>query len=80
MAIPAPDPARLTVEVELLRGREAGTRTLTLRPGARARDAVRALGLAPEGAAVLQDGVPVPLDLPLRSGQRLTVVPTFSGG
>jgi len=41
---------------------------------------VRQAGMTPEGCAVLIGETPVPLDLPVESPTRLTVVPTFSGG
>ncbi|MGI0132763.1 MAG: hypothetical protein ACREDK_06715 [Thermoplasmata archaeon] len=42
--------------------------------------ALRAIGQPPEGCAVLLKDVPVPLDLPLDTPLRFTVVRTFSGG
>jgi sulfur carrier protein ThiS len=70
----------LAVEVELVRGTRGEVHRLELAPGTRVREAVRQLGLAPEGTAVLLDDTPVPLDLPLERPVRLTVLPTFSGG
>ncbi|MCI4365815.1 MAG: hypothetical protein L3K10_07155 [Thermoplasmata archaeon] len=53
---------------------------LTVALGSSVREAVRRVGLAPEGSAVLIDDVPVPLDLPIERALRLVVLPTFSGG
>jgi sulfur carrier protein ThiS len=70
----------LTVEVEVARGGRSHIRVLALAHGTKVREAVRQVGLAPEGTSVLVDGVSVPLDLPIERPVRLVVVPTFSGG
>ena len=71
----------LVVEVAVERaGAPKGFRPLELPPGSRVRDAVRAVGQAPEGSAVLLDDRPVPLDRALAPGDRVVVIPTFSGG
>ncbi|HEY6238609.1 MAG TPA: hypothetical protein VIZ68_05430 [Thermoplasmata archaeon] len=54
--------------------------TVDVPVGALVRVAVRAVGHAAEGCAVLIGDRPVPLDLPLVEPTRLTVIPTFSGG
>lgn len=48
--------------------------------GATVRDALRESGYLAEGCIVLIDDLSVPLDAPLSSGTRLTVVRAFSGG
>jgi len=48
--------------------------------GTLVRAVVRSAGEAPEGCAVLIEGMSVPLDTPTERPTRLTVVPTFSGG
>ncbi|HTP55639.1 MAG TPA: hypothetical protein VML53_03105 [Thermoplasmata archaeon] len=48
--------------------------------GTLVRDAIRAVAGSPEGCAVLLDGVPIPLDLPVDRPMSLVIVPTFSGG
>ncbi len=70
----------LALEVEVARAGRSHIHHLEIAPGTLVREAVRRIGLAPEGTAVLIDGVPVPLDLPLHGVARIVVVPTFSGG
>jgi sulfur carrier protein ThiS len=70
----------LAIEIEVVRAGRSEVHHLDLPRGILVRDAVRRIGLAPEGTAVLVDETPVPLDLPLDRPLRLTVVPTFSGG
>lgn len=70
----------LHVALEVLRGGRSEVRNVDLPAGAIVRDALRALGRPAEGCAVLDGPTPIPLDAPLADGQRLTVVPTFSGG
>jgi sulfur carrier protein ThiS len=48
--------------------------------GAPLRHALRAVGQAPEGSAVLRGSTPLPLDTPLSTDERLTVLSAFSGG
>ena len=74
---PAP---RIAVVLEIARAGAPERRRVLLVPGATIRDALRAAGAAPEGTAVLRDGVPQPLDTPIDRPLTLTVVPTFSGG
>ncbi len=80
LPLSAPGRPMITLEVELARAGRSERRRLTFPAGVQVREAVRAVGLRPEGAAVLQDDIPVPLDLVLESSTRLTIVPTFSGG
>jgi sulfur carrier protein ThiS len=70
----------MLVTVDIARGASSTPRTLDLPEGSNVRDAVRAVGLAPEGAAVLHDGRPIPLDTRVTPGIILVVIPTFSGG
>ncbi len=70
----------LTVHLELARAGRSETFTLQVARGTLLRQALRSVGQAAEGAAVLQNGRPVPLDLPLERAGRFTVIPTFSGG
>jgi sulfur carrier protein ThiS len=70
----------LSVTVDVGRAGTPDVRTVQLPPGSLVRDAVRAVGQAPEGCVVLLDSLPLPLDEPLRDSVRLTVVPAFSGG
>jgi sulfur carrier protein ThiS len=55
-------------------------RTVQVPSGTLLRVALRQVGQAAEGCAVLDAGVSVPLDTPLRISGHLTVIPTFSGG
>jgi len=66
--------------VELTRARRITRRRLRVASGVTVKELLRRVGEPPEGCAVLIDGVPVPLDLPLDRSSRLVVIPTFSGG
>ncbi|MCI4329296.1 MAG: MoaD/ThiS family protein [Thermoplasmata archaeon] len=69
------------MEVDVARGRRPGpVVTVSVAPGTPVRQLLRSLGHAPEGSAVLVDGVPVPLDTRIVAPVRFTIVPTFSGG
>lgn len=70
----------LSIEIEVARAGRSHLHRIEVAPGSLVREAVRRIGLAPEGTAVLIDGAPVPLDLPIDSVVKLVVVPTFSGG
>ena len=72
--------APLSVVVELTRARRITRRRLRVASGVTVKELLRRVGEPPEGCAVLIDGVPVPLDLPLDRSSRLVVIPTFSGG
>ena len=78
--LPLSASAMVTVEVELVRARGSVVRSQTVARGTLVKELVRAVGQAPEGAAVLVEGVSVPLDEPVDRPMRLVVVPTFSGG
>jgi len=74
-------PPLVRVELVVARGSRPGRpRALEVPSGTLVRSVLRQLGHAPEGSAVLEAGVPLPLDTPLVRSVRLTVVPTFSGG
>ncbi len=70
----------LDVEFEIARAGRSEIRRLRVAPGTLLRVALRSIGQAPEGSAVLLGDQPVPLDQPIDRGDRFTVVPTFSGG
>jgi len=70
----------VSVEVEVARSGRSRTSQLEVVPGTLVRDVVRRAGEVPEGCAVLVGETPVPLDFPIESAVRLTIVPTFSGG
>ncbi len=72
--------ATISVEIEVARAGAGGPQRIQLARGTLVRELLHRLGHAPEGSAVLIDGVSVPLDTPLDADVRLTVVPTFSGG
>ena len=83
---PPPEPlplsasATIPVEVELARARAPVLHSRRVAPGTLVREVVRSVGQAPEGSAILVDGVSVPLDMPIERPVRLVVVSTFSGG
>jgi hypothetical protein len=70
----------LEVRFEIARGGSAIVRVLSVPPGTPLRQALRTMGLAPEGCAVLRAERPVPLDLLITEPGTFTVIPTFSGG
>jgi sulfur carrier protein ThiS len=73
-------PLPVDVIVEIARAGTTRSQTISVPHGTLLREAVRPLAGSPEGYAVLLDGVPVPLDLPIDRPMHLVVVPTFSGG
>ena len=73
-------PPMLHVTVDLVRGGKSERRQFELPDGTVVRDAVRAAGGVPEASAAMIAGRSVPLDRPLRDGDLLEVVRTFSGG
>lgn len=70
----------LEVRFETVRAGTSVTRTVPLAAGTLLREALRSIGQAPEGCAVLRGERPVPLDLPITEAGTFTVIPTFSGG
>ena len=68
------------VELEVTRMGRIELRKVSIPVGAPVRTALRAIGVFAEGAAVLLDGLSLPMDEPIDRPVRLTVVPTFSGG
>ncbi len=70
----------LDVEFELVRAGRSEIRRLRVASGTPLRIALRSIGQAPEGSAVLCGDRPVPLDEPIDREGRFTVIPTFSGG
>jgi sulfur carrier protein ThiS len=68
------------VVFELVRAGRTESRTVEVPLGTPVRRALRSIGQAPEGSAVLEGEEPVPLDRPIRSASRFTVLSTFSGG
>ncbi|MCI4319209.1 MAG: hypothetical protein L3K23_03635 [Thermoplasmata archaeon] len=68
------------LELEWVRAGRRELRVVELPAGSPVRAALRASGWAAEGCAVLDGETPLPLDAPVVSDRRLTVVPTFSGG
>jgi sulfur carrier protein ThiS len=78
--LPLSASAPVPVEVEVARAGRAAVHVREVAPGTLVKEVVRSVGEAPEGSAVLIDGVSVPLDTPVDRPLRLVVVPTFSGG
>ena len=83
---PPPEPlplsasATIRVEVEVARARDSVLHSREVAPGTLVKEVVRSVGQAPEGTAVLVDGISIPLDTPVDRPVHLVVVPTFSGG
>lgn len=68
------------VVLEVTRASSTQTFELVVPRSTLLRDVLRQVGLASEGSAVLLGDTPLPLDTPIESAVRITVVPTFSGG
>lgn len=70
----------IRIELEVVRAGSSNLHVAEVSPGAPLRSALRAIGQAAEGCAVLDGDRPIPLDTPLLAPARFTVLPTFSGG
>jgi sulfur carrier protein ThiS len=73
-------PSKVSVVIEFTRGGSVERQRVRVAPGTLVRTVLRSSGRSPEGCAVLQGDVSIPLDTPIMGPVRLTVVPTFSGG
>jgi sulfur carrier protein ThiS len=80
LPLSASPPPPVNVTFEITRGASCTVHSLEVPIGSTVRVALKRLGVAAEGCAVLEDGRSVPLDMPIHSTKRLTIVPTFSGG
>jgi hypothetical protein len=80
LPLSASPPGSVRLELEIVRGGRSEVRSVEVPVGTLLRVALRAISQAPEGSAVLRGEVPLPLDTPIRVAERLTVIPTFSGG
>jgi len=69
----------MKVKVHLLPARKEMV-VLDLPEGATAEDAMRALGLLPDGWIALKGGEPVPIDERLDDGDEMKLVSVASGG
>jgi len=54
--------------------------TVELPSGATGIELLRSLALPPDAHLLIRDDTPVPLDAPLREGERIRVVGVVSGG
>jgi len=54
--------------------------TLDVRDGATVQDVLRKMNVALDAVVVIRDDQPVPVDAPVREGERLRVLTVFSGG
>ena len=73
-------PSLVAIEIRVVRASAVRSTHLELPAGAVVRDAVRAVGLFAEGCAARVSERSVPMDRPLRSGEIVELLPTFSGG
>jgi sulfur carrier protein ThiS len=73
-------PERIFIEFEIARAGRSESVRVEVAAGSSLRAAIRTLGHAPEGCAVLDGERPLPLDTPIVRSTHLTLVPTFSGG
>ena len=69
----------MKVKVRLLPGKKRA-RTLELSARATVEDAIRSLGLFPDGWIAVRGETPVPLDERLRDGDDLKLISAVSGG
>lgn len=69
----------MRVKVRLLPVRK-GVKNLTLDDGAKAQDAVKALGLHLDAWIPVRDDSPIPLDEPLHDGDDIKLIAVVSGG
>ncbi len=53
---------------------------MELEEGAKVEDALRAMGLLPDGWIAVRRDVPIPSDEPLRDGDEVKLVSVVSGG
>lgn len=68
----------MRVTAELYPARE--TRPVDIPEGASGVDLLKSLGLAPDAHILVRGDVPIPLDEPLREGERVRVISVVSGG
>lgn len=54
--------------------------SLDVRDGARVFEVLRAAQIPPDSVVVVRDDRPLPVDAPVRDGDRLRVVSVYSGG
>lgn len=57
-----------------------GEETVTLEPGARGLDLLRALRLPPNAHLLVRGSTPIPIDELLEDGERIRVIGVVSGG
>jgi sulfur carrier protein ThiS len=69
----------MRVTVQLLPGKKKA-KVLELKKGARAEDAIRAIGLYPDAWIPVRGDDPIPVDEPLKEGERLKLIAVVSGG
>jgi sulfur carrier protein ThiS len=79
-SLPLSASPNLRIELTVARGGRSDRHIIRVPKGTSLRVALRSIGMAAEGSAVLNGDRPVPLDLPLERNARFTVIPTFSGG
>ena len=68
----------MRVTAELYPARK--TSPAELPEGASGVDLLRSLGLAPDAHILVRGDVPIPIDEPLRDGERVRVISVVSGG
>jgi hypothetical protein len=70
----------VSVDFEIVRGGRSSLAKVWVARGALLRTAIRLAGHSPEGSAVLDGEVPLPMDSPITASCRYLLIPTFSGG
>ena len=53
---------------------------VTVRDGSTVQDVLRAIQVPPDAVIVMRDDAPLPVDAPVRDGERLRVLTVVSGG
>ncbi len=69
----------MRVTVQLLPGKKKA-KSLELKKGARAQDAIREMGLYPDAWIPVRGDEPIPVDEPLEDGEKLKLIAVVSGG
>lgn len=69
----------MRVTVQLLPSKKKA-KTLELKKGAKAQDAIRAMGLYPDAWIPVRGDEPIPVDEPLEDGEKLKLIAVVSGG
>ena len=68
------------IRISLAAAGERVSRTVDAQDGATYAEVLRSRGLNPQAVLVFVDGRPRPMDAPVGDGEKVDVLPVFSGG